>query len=164
MRGVLLAGIAAVAAAVLATLATRHATRQEILPPAAQPREARLEDLARDVVAPADYARANSFWGETSIGPCMVSAHWRGEADGAAFTSMLRLAVRAPLRAAAVPARAGAWVAREQLELAATGDADIASRYTAVEPGVAPVVRVLRFQPRAKATRAERRYDTLRAA
>lgn len=164
MRRVLLAGIATVAALVLSMLVTRHATRQDILPPTAQPREARLEDLARDAIAPIDYARANSFWGETSIGPCMVSAQWRGQAEGAAFATMLRFGGRAPLRTAAVAARAGAWVAREQLDLAGTGEAEAAPRYAAVEPGLAPVVRVLQFRPREKPARPERRYDTLRAA
>jgi hypothetical protein len=53
--------------------------------------------------------------------------------------------MRAPLRAAAVPARSATWMTREKLDLAAANDADVASRYVAMEPGVAPVVRVLKI-------------------
>lgn len=135
----------ALAALSLTTLLARTATRHGEGMPVLEPRDARMEDLDRDAIHPVRFALANSLWGETSIGPCLVESRWGATLDlrpiQASFTPLMRLAMRTPLRA---PARTGVWHARETVDLAPANDADIASRYVSMEPGVAPVIRVLR--------------------
>ncbi|MDX2235237.1 MAG: hypothetical protein NW200_12135 [Hyphomonadaceae bacterium] len=141
MRSILVAMIGVVAAFALATLGARGATRHGLRAAAAQPRAARRDDLAREAIAPVAYARINSLWGETAIAPCMIGAVWSAGAAHASFAPQMRLSVRAPVKAAA--------------------------RDVALEPGAAPVVRVLNiadFRPRDRAPRLARRYDTLRKA
>lgn len=105
MRGVVLAGLGALVAVMMAGHAVKHATRHGLRAESVQPRAARLEDLAREAVAPLRYARANSFWGETSIGPCAIGAVWAAQV---AFAPTLRLEVRAPAKAAAPKFEPGA--------------------------------------------------------
>jgi hypothetical protein len=83
-----LAGLSVLTAMVLAVQPTRHATRHGAPDPMVQPRPAREEDLARDAIPPGLYARAHSFWGETSLAPCAVSAVWTGDL---AFAPLMRL-------------------------------------------------------------------------
>ena len=145
MRGLWKLAATALAALSLTTLLARTATRHGEQTPAFEPREARAEDLARDVVPPVRFALANSLWGETAIGPCLVGAFWGTGLEAtevrAQFAPMMRLSMRTPLKS---PARMGVWVTREVLDTAPANDADVASRYVAMEPGAAPVVRVLR--------------------
>jgi hypothetical protein len=105
MRGVVLIGLGALLALFMATHAVKHATRHGMRAESIQPRAARLEDLAREVTPPLHYARANSFWGESSLGPCAVSAVW---AAHIAFAPTLRLEVRAPAVATAPKLEPGA--------------------------------------------------------
>lgn len=160
MRGLAKLGIGALAACVLATLFTQGATRQAARASSAQPRPARLEDLAREAVAPVHFARANSLWGETAIAPCLIGAVWGERPAQAAFAPQMRLSMRTP-----VIARGAVWTVRQKPETAPVNDADVAARYVAMEPGTAPVVRVLRIADfRARKTRTPRTYDTLRRA
>lgn len=142
MRGFWKLAAGVLAALSLTALQAAGRTRHGDRTPALQPREARAEDLARQVVEPVRFALANSLWGETSIAPCLVGAQWGDQPVQASFAPMMRLSMRAPLKA---PARAGAWVTREVLDLSPANDADVASRYVAMEPGAAPVVRVLKM-------------------
>ena len=163
MRNVLMMAIGAVAAIAVATLLAPRVTRHGERVAAAQPTAARADDLSRQAIAPVRYAMINSLWGETSIAPCMIGAVWGG--SHASFAPQMRLSMRAPLQ---VSAKAATWRTREKLEFAAASDADVASRYVAMEPGVAPVVRVLKiasFRKPAAAARPERTYgQALRAA
>ncbi len=168
MRNVLMMAAGAVAAVAVATLLAQRVTRHGDRVASAQPTAARADDLSRQTISPVRYAMINSLWGETSIAPCMVGAVWGEGLTHASFAPQMRLSMRAPLRAAAVPARAATWMTREKLDLSAASDADVASRYVAMEPGVAPVVRVLKiasFRRPPAAARPERSYgQALRAA
>ncbi len=167
MRNVLMMAVGAVAAIAVATLLTQRVTRHGDRVASLQPTAARADDLSRQAISPVRYAMINSLWGETSIAPCMVGAVWGEGAAQASFAPQMRLSMRTPLRAA-VPAKTATWMTREKLDLAAASDADVASRYVAMEPGVAPVVRVLKianFRRPAASPRPERSYgQALRAA
>lgn len=145
MRNVLMMAVGAIAAVAVATLLAQRVTRHGDRVASLQPTAAREEDISRQAIAPAHYALINSLWGETSIAPCMVSAVWGEGASQASFAPQMRLSMRTPLRTAVVSAKATSWMTREKLDLAAASDADVASRYVAMEPGVAPVVRVLKI-------------------
>ncbi len=168
MRTIVMAFIGVFSAFMLASLGARGATRHGQRAAAAQPRAARMDDLSRQAIAPVQYARANSLWGETSIAPCMIGTVWGERPAQASFAPQMRLSMKAPLKAAA---SGGDWFARAhaqiRAEIGAVSEADIASRYVAMEPGAAPVVRVLRiadFRPRKGAARPARTYGTLRRA
>ena len=141
MRNVVMMAIGAVVAIAVATLFAQRATRHGNPVASQQPTAARADDLSRQAIAPVRYAMINSLWGETSIAPCMVSAVWGKHPAHASFAPQMRLSVRAPVRTVAVPA---------------------------LEPAVAPVVRVLDIATFRKrpATRPERSYGQpyLRAA
>ena len=168
MRNVLMMAVGAVAAIAVATLLAQRVTRHGDRVASAQPTRARADDLSRQAIAPVRYAMINSLWGETSIAPCMIGAVWGEGATHASFAPQMRLSMRTPLRAAATPAKAAMWMTREKLDLDAASDADVASRYVAMEPGVAPVVRVLKianFRKPLAAPRPVRTYgQALRAA
>lgn len=166
MRNVLMLAVGAIAALSVATLLARRATRHGLRAATAQPSAARADDISRQFIAPVRYAMINSLWGETSIAPCMVGAVWSDRLASASFSPQMRLSMRAPLRTAA-PARTANWMSRARVDLAAANDADIAARMVAMEPGVAPVVRVLKIASfrRPAAARPERTYgQALRAA
>ena len=141
MRNVMMMAIGAVAAVAIATLFAQRATRHGDPVASLQPTAARADDLSRQAIAPVHYAMINSLWGETSIAPCMVAAVWGERPAHASFAPQMRLSVGAPVRRAAIPA---------------------------LEPAVAPVVRVLDIANFRKlpATRPERSYGQryLRAA
>lgn len=167
MRNVMMMAIGAVAAVAVAMLfaqrVTRHGDRAAVL----QPTAARADDLSRQSIAPAHYALINSLWGETSIAPCMVEAVWGEGASQASFAPQIRLSTRTPLRAAATPALGVSWSSRAKF--APPADAEATPSQVAMEPGVAPVVRVLDIanfrRPAAAAARAARTYgQALRAA
>ena len=142
MRNVVMMVIGTVVAVAVVTLFAQRATRHGDPVASRQPTAARADDLSRQAIAPVHYAMINSLWGETSIAPCMVSAVWAGGAAPASFAPLMRLSVRAA-SAAAVPA---------------------------LEPAVAPVVRVLNIANfRKSPARARRAYgqridQALRAA
>ena len=146
MRNVVMMAIGAVAAIAVATLFAQRATRHGDPAASLQPAAARADDLSRQAIAPVRYAMINSLWGETSIAPCVVGAVWGARPAHASFAPQMRLVMRAPLRTAAIP--------------------------VALEPGGAPVVRVLsiaNFRKPPAAGRPARtygqRYDqALRAA
>lgn len=138
MRNVAMLAIGAVAAVAMAMLMAQRATRHGAPAAALQPTAARADDLSRQAIAPVRYAMINSLWGETSIAPCMIGAVWAAQAAPVSFAPQMKLTVRAHA-AAAVPA---------------------------IEPAVAPVLRVLdiaNFRRPAQA-RPERAYGYLRAA
>jgi hypothetical protein len=158
MRSLAKLGIGALAAFLLATFFARGATRQVARAASLQPRAARLDDLTRDAVAPARLARANSLWGETSIAPCLIGAVWGARPAQAAFGAQMRLSVRAPVIAR------GAVTVRAQADIASTADADVAARYVAMEPGAAPVVRVLKIADFRARRRPARTFEGERRA
>jgi hypothetical protein len=76
---------------------------------------------------------------------CRVRAvHGGGAIAAAEFGGLMRLSLRAAQRAPAIAARAAAWVAREQLLVSASNDADVADRFVSLEPGAIPVVRIIK--------------------
>lgn len=144
VRKAVLSGVGLLAAIVMATLFTRNPTRHGDPAPTLEPRSARAEDLARDVIAPARLALVSSLWGDYAVSSCIVTTIWGNNASGASFSPTLHLSMKSPLRAPAAAARATTWVARDMLDLAAANDADAAARQVSVEPGAAPVVRIFR--------------------
>ena len=167
MRNVLMLAVGAIAALSVATLLARRATRHGLRAATAQPSAARADDISRQFIAPVRYAMINSLWGETSIAPCMVGAVWSDRLASASFSPQMRLSMRAPLRTSVAPVRTANWMSRARVDLAAANDADIAARMVAMEPGVAPVVRMLKIANfrRPAAARPERTYgQALRAA
>lgn len=166
MRKLAMAALGAAAACLIATLIARRATRHGVRAATAQPRPARLEDIVRDIVPPVRFARANSLWGESAMAPCLIGAVWGEQPAQAAFAPQMRLALRAPLRAPALAAGGAIWTARERPELATTGEAEAVARQVALEPGAAPVVRVLKIADFRRKDRPapDRRYGALRRA
>jgi hypothetical protein len=155
MRKLAMMGLGALAALLVLSRRERRGTRHGARAVAAQPRAARLEDLARDVIAPVRYARMNSLWGESAIAPCMIAAAWGERPMQATFAPQMRFTVSLPS------------VVRQTPQMAAPSDADVAARYAALEPGAAPVVRVLKiadFRRKDRPRREERSYAMLRAA
>lgn len=153
MRKAMLAMIGAWAAVAVATLFARRATRHGDPAPMFEPRLAGETTLTRCAVPAGAYARIASLWPDRAGAHCRVRAVWAGETQ-ATFASQMRVALPAGGVAALVAADAPA------------NDADIAKRLAQVEPGVAPVVRILRaasFRPK-RATFGDREVRTAKAA
>lgn len=96
MRRIVLVGLGALAALAMAMQPTRYPTRHGEPAQAELPRPARDEDLARDAIPAGLYARAHSFWGETSLAPCAIGAVW---SRGLAFAPLIRVPAEAGLPA-----------------------------------------------------------------
>ena len=138
--GTVLALVAGGAALVLAGL-----SRKRLGPAPVEPRRATYDAAARAVLPPVVVARSASLWTDTLGAMCRVGAvHRDGAIAAAEFGGLMRLSLRAAQRAPAVAARAAAWVAREQLQLAAANDADVADQFVTLEPGAMPVVRLIK--------------------
>jgi len=145
------AGLGVFAALFMSLLFTRNPTRHGAQTPVLEPRAAGPADLAREGIAADRYALVASLWGDYAVPSCRVGAVWGDNPAGASLSATLRVSMKSPLRAPAAAARATTWIAREQLDLAAANDADVAARYVRVEPGAEPVVRIFRatrFKPR----------------
>jgi len=110
-----------------------------------EPRHAPLDAVSRVELSPIVVARSGSLWTDPLRTMCRVTAiHGSGAVAAAEFGGLMRLSLRAAQRAPAIAARAAAWVAREELQLTAANDADVADQFVTVEPGAMPIVRSIK--------------------
>lgn len=138
--GTVLALVAGGSALVLAGL-----SRKRLGPAPVEPRRASFDDSARANLSPVLVARSTSLWTDSIGAMCRVSASFGTPGIAAAeFGGLMRLSLRAAQRAPAVAARAAAWVAREELQLTAANDADVADQFVTLQPGATPVVRLIK--------------------
>ncbi len=134
--------LAAMAATFFAIFAFGRALKTED----EQPRERRLSAgaAAGALAVEERFTRAASLWLDGRFLECRTPVLYLAEGGGAHFAEMVKVSLRTPLRAPAAPARSTAWVSRQQLDLSASNDADVAARYVQVEKGAVPIVRILK--------------------
>lgn len=142
MRGGLVGSILAVCAAAIALSGMRR-RRLRLAP--AEPRRAGRAVLVAAALDPGLFAVSASLWPTPAGWACRVPTVYGG-APSAQFLSTLRFSIHAARRMPAAAARSAAWVARQQLDLSAANDADIASKIVS-EPAAPAIVRILRAGP-----------------
>jgi hypothetical protein len=144
MRKGLIGTVLALAAGASALLLAAR-SRKRIGEAPVEPRRAPFDSAARASLSPVLVARTGSLWTDQLGTMCRVRAvHGGGAIAAAEFGGLMRLSLRAAQRAPAIAARAAAWVAREQLLVSASNDADVADRFVSLEPGAIPVVRIIK--------------------
>jgi hypothetical protein len=119
----------------------KNPTRHGAPAPQDEPRRAGADTLAWTAIAPDQAARACSFWTEVG-GQCSIPAAYGPGLSPARFSPLMRVTLRAPQPHAKAKTNA-AWVVREQAQVNAANDAEVAARYGAADGGGA-VVRVLK--------------------
>jgi hypothetical protein len=145
MRKGLIGTVLAIAAGASAILLA-GLSRKRLGPSPVEPRFATFDASARASLSPVVVARSSSLWTDALGTMCRVAhVHGTGAIATAEFGGLMRLSLRAAQqRAPAIAARAAAWVARDQLLVAAANDADVADQFVTIEPGATPVVRLIK--------------------